>query len=784
MTGTAESQGIPREKKQTHAGQESQSQIAPAQQPEPSTAIEPDDRREQQGVRYDHPSGPARKGAEKAHPPRRGPRLERTLAQAGQHFDQLVEQNQDNRHEEQLDQWPDSRIGKHYRTGSFRERRANLAFPGVPLGRVSMKLVAFRTVAVFGLGAVVSCGGGPAEPSEPTTLEFIAGQGQQGQAGVALGTKIVVKASNSKGAVAGVTITMAAENPGGGSVSPHSATTAQDGTAQFTWSLGSKIGTQILTATFSGTTSVTATLTAVATTGPASAVIGTTDQFQFVVVGRAVPVLPTVQVTDALGNPIAGIPVTFEAVSTGSILAGTSQSSNPQGMATLGGWTIGNDAQSYTVRASIPGGASTQFEARGIPAALTVLEGTDQSVNAGTAVPVVPAVKATRDDGTPLASVPVDFTVLSGGGSVTGGAAFTGTDGIARPTRWVLGVNPGSNRLQAITSGRPAVSFDATGVLATPAQIIAGGGALSGFFGNYLSSNPQVTVLDDQGKPVAGAAVTFQVTDGGGRLTQPAGTTDFQGRAATTSWRLGPSGAQTVTATAGALAPVSFTAQGNDPPASTFKLEVRYAPGTTPNAAQQAAFDAAVARWKTLVLSGAPPYQVVASDLDPTGDCPSMLNETVDGTVLYVRIQSLGNANILGATGLCVIRDQGFLPVQAIMYLNTAAAVNLEANGLLAPVILHEMAHALGFGTLWDITVPGLGSIQLIQGGGSCSSPASNPTFSGPIRHQRVLWFGRHRFGLHRHPGAHREEATEKSRRREPFGHETGADEAERHASG
>jgi hypothetical protein len=270
--------------------------------------------------------------------------------------------------------------------------------------------------------------------------------------------------------------------------------------------------------------------------------------------------------------------------------------------------------------------------------------------------------------------------------------------------------------------------------------VVAGTATLSGFFGNYLSANPEVLVLDASGNPVAGASVTFQVISGGGSTTQPAGTTDFQGRAAVSSWRLGAAGTQTVSATVGSLPPVSFTAQGTTPPASTFKLEVRYASGTTPTPVQQAAFDAAAARWKDLVIEGAPPYRVVPTDLDPSGDCPSMLDELVDGVVIHVRIQNLGNPNILGATGLCVIRDEGFLPVQAIMFLNTTALASLETNGLLGPVILHEMAHALGFGTLWSISIPGLGSIQLIEGGGSCSSPAANPTFSGPAA--RAAFFG------------------------------------------
>ena len=184
---------------------------------------------------------------------------------------------------------------------------------------------------------------------------------------------------------------------------------------------------------------------------------------------------------------------------------------------------------------------------------------------------------------------------------------------------------------------------------------------------------------------------------------------------------------------------MAFNAQAVAPPASTFNLELRYV-GAGPTPSQQAVFDQAAARWRDLILSGAPPYRVVASDIDPSGDCPSMLDELVDGLVIHVRIQNLGNPNILGATGLCVIRDEGFLPVQAIMFLNTSALANLETNGLLAPVILHEMGHALGFGILWSISIPGLGSIQLISGGGNCAAPAPNPTFNGAAA--RAAFFG------------------------------------------
>ncbi|MGQ0702597.1 MAG: leishmanolysin-related zinc metalloendopeptidase [Gemmatimonadales bacterium] len=587
---------------------------------------------------------------------------------------------------------------------------------------------------VTAFGFAVGCSGeGGTGPSEPTLLEFITGQNQTGAVGTALATKIIVKASNRRGPLDSVRITMSTESEGGGSVSPRSALTGADGTAQFTWTLGGKLGTQSLTASTGGASPLTATISATATVGPASTVIPNTETSQLVVVGRAVPQLPSVTVGDGFGNPVAGVPVTFEGIDGASVLSGATPTTNAQGIAILGSWTIGLAAQVYRVRASIPNGFATAvFEARGIPSAMALVEGTGQSANAGTAVAVAPAVRAVRDDGSPLSNVSVNFTVVAGGGTVTGGSATTGADGIARPLRWLLGLTPGPNRLQAVTLGQNPILFDADGVAAVPAQLTATDGtALTGFFGNYVRGNPEVTVTDASGNPVAGVPVRFEITDGGGRVTQAVGGTDFLGRTATSSWRLGPGGPQVVTARFGALPPVQFVAQGSAPPAGTFQLEVRYAQGTIPNAAQQAAFDAAAARWRELILSGAPPYTVVPTDSDPSGQCPSMLNEVVPGAVIHVRIQNLGNPNILGATGLCVIRDEGFLPVQSLIFLNSTAVANLEASNLLQPVILHEMGHALGFGTLWDIEIPGLGEIHLIDGGGDCSTPAPNPTFNG-----------------------------------------------------
>lgn len=590
-----------------------------------------------------------------------------------------------------------------------------------------------RSATILGMAAGCGGGGGTTEPTGPTLLE-ITGGNQTGQVGIALPTRIVVRASNSSGAVAAVSLTLVAEGQGGGSVTPRTTSTGADGTAQFTWTLGPKVGTQTLRASTPGQTPLTATATAIATAGPPAAVLANSEILQFVVVGRGVSTLPSVTVTDAFGNPLSGIPVTFEVAQGASVLTGTTQTSNAQGLALLGGWTIGQNAESYTIRASIAGNISTLFEARGIPAAMTSFEGAGQTANAGTPVAIVPSVRATRDDGSPLPNVTVNFTVVSGGGSVTGTSATTAPDGTARPTRWVLGPAAGPNRLQAVTAGRNPVDFDATGVPGVAAAMVASGGTnATGFFGNYVLGGPQVTVTDANGNPVASVPVAFQLTGGGGQLTGSSVPTDFLGRASPTSWRLGASGTQSLAASLGTLGPIPFTLTGTDAPTvSTFKIELRYTPGTNPTPEQRAAFDAAVARWTQLILAGAPPYLIYED-----AGCGNIIGETVDGLIIHVFLHPIdGAGNILGAAAPCILRDDGYLPAQGYMEFDTADLTFLQQQNQLGPVIIHEMAHVLGFGTIWNFN-PGQGfPVNAFLLG----RPGPDPTFNGAAA--RAAFFG------------------------------------------
>ena len=575
--------------------------------------------------------------------------------------------------------------------------------------------------ALVAMLAVSACGGeGTTGPRVPTKLEIISGANQSGPVGAILTGTIVVRASDQDGPIAGVVITVAAGAPGGGSASPSTVTTGATGEAQVIWTLGSTIGTQSLTFSTTGVAPVS--VSATGTAGTPSLIFPVSDGFQFAVVNRAVTIVPRVKVTDLFGNPSPGVAVTFEAEGGGSV-TGAGPTTGADGTATIGSWTIGPDAINYTLRARIVGGTVATFQAQGIPATFTAVAGNGQTANAGTAVATAPAVRAGRDDGTPIAGVAVTFAVTSGGGIVQGTPVQTGADGIARPTRWILGTTPGSNGAEARVVGKDPVAFQATGLAGSATSAIATTpAAQSSFFGNFVKVMPSIRVADAAGNPVAGILVTFQIAQGDGQLTGATQTTNFNGVAQLGSWRLGNAATHEVRATSTAFAPVVFSAAATAPPASTYTIEVRFLTtggALAPTPAQQTAFDQAVTRWKEIILSGDAPYPVN----ETATSCYPTMNETVPGVVIFAKLSPIDGVNgILGQAGPCIVRDDpGYLSAVGIMQFDTADLVALEASGRLNAVILHEMGHVLGFGTMWDFLTN-----ALLDGRGT-----SDPVFNG-----------------------------------------------------
>lgn len=86
------------------------------------------------------------------------------------------------------------------------------------------------------------------------------------------------------------------------------------------------------------------------------------------------------------------------------------------------------------------------------------------------------------------------------------------------------------------------------------------------------------------------------------------------------------------------------------------------------------------------------------------GSAGVTMDETVHGLVVLVMVDDMSSSGILAASGPCIVRGSNGLPLVAVMRLNGSSSTSiatLTTDGRLYNVVLHELFHTLGFGTLW-----------------------------------------------------------------------------------
>ena len=85
--------------------------------------------------------------------------------------------------------------------------------------------------------------------------------------------------------------------------------------------------------------------------------------------------------------------------------------------------------------------------------------------------------------------------------------------------------------------------------------------------------------------------------------------------------------------------------------------------------------------------------------------------------MIFARFDSIdGPGKILGQAGPCLVRVSNGLSLVGVMEFDSADIATLNASSQLNDVMLHEMGHVLGFGTLWSFQVS---CLQLPSGTGS-----------------------------------------------------------------
>jgi adhesin/invasin len=398
---------------------------------------------------------------------------------------------------------------------------------------------------------------------------------QTADAGAEVATLPSVLVTDAHGnPVAGVAVTFAV-TAGGGSITGAKATTGADGVATVgSWTLGDAPGANMLTATAAGLAGSPVTFDATGDVGPAAEISANAGDGQSAAAGTDVTTAPSVLVTDAVGNPVSGVSVSFQASGDGAV-GNAKATTDSSGIASCGSWTLATSAGTNSLTAS-SGSLQFTFTATGtVGAAADMVDADppdddDQTATVGTAVATPPSVLVTDTYGNPVQGVTVAFTVASGGGSLTGAAPTTNASGVATVGSWTLGDTPGDNSLTASVSGLSGspVTFTATGTVGAAADMVDADPPddddQTATVGTAVATPPSVLVTDTYGNPVQGVTVSFTPSgpSGPGAVGDPETTTDSSGIASCGSWTLDTSaGTNTLTAACGSLQ-VTFTATG------------------------------------------------------------------------------------------------------------------------------------------------------------------------------------------------------------------------------
>jgi hypothetical protein len=442
---------------------------------------------------------------------------------------------------------------------------------------------------------------------------------------------------------------------------------------------------------------------------------------------------PAVVVQDDRGRPVPGTTVTFEVTAGGGTMTPSEVVTNAAGRAEAR-WTLGTVAGVNTAIARAAGRTVT-FTVEGKAAAaarLTTVSNPPTIAAAGEAVGAPLTVRVTDAYGNGVAGVTVEFAVTRGGGSVAAASAVTDEGGYATAGAWTMGSLEGENVLTATVPNLPPVTFSIQAVdAAAMLQLTKFAGDSTTCPTNAAGCVFTVRVTNRSGAPAAGEPIIWT---GSGRT--PIVETTYSNAAGyasapnlgsripgsyVQSARLQSSGDE-----------VSFAfhiVEGGG-----FNIDMRFV-GASPNAVVLAAFQNARVRWQNIITGNLPSVQFTQAAGTCAGVAYPALDEVVDDVIIFVLVTPIdGPGGTLGSAGPCWLRGEpSGLPIIGGIRLDSDDLDRMADNGTLTDVILHEIGHVLGLGTLW--TRP---QFSLLQGAGG-----SDPRYTGRrARHGFVLGGG------------------------------------------
>lgn len=381
-------------------------------------------------------------------------------------------------------------------------------------------------------------------------LEALSGSGQSGAAGALLPVPLALAALDDDQPAAGVRIHFSVQPEGAVELSPSNGLTDGDGrfSTQARLSASAAGAVRVLARRSDDPQAVAEFILFAAVSGESSLVIEA-GNLQSGVRGASGAELVVRHTRDGL--PLQGATVSWQATEGGARPAQASSLTDAQGRARVG-LQFGDAIGPSRIRARIDQDLEVFFDVDTIEGQLIVLSGNDQNAPAGSAL-IEPLVVRLQ----PVAAgVPVQWRVLSGGGSLQDTLSQTNASGEAR-NRWTLGAQPGAQTVGVRVGAGEEVVFSAQAGAAAGSRIEVVGGNGQSVLPGVDSAPLEVRVLAANGTPVPGQRVLWSSDTA--ELDADERLTDSEGRASVHARIALPGMARVFAALEGSQARVEFT---------------------------------------------------------------------------------------------------------------------------------------------------------------------------------------------------------------------------------
>jgi len=184
-----------------------------------------------------------------------------------------------------------------------------------------------------------------------------------------------------------------------------------------------------------------------------------------------------------------------------------------------------------------------------------------------------------------------------------------------------------------------------------------------------------------------------------------------------------------------AFGPSTLEATVGGRPVTAFDIELVFLNnGTT---SQDDIVRQSAERWESVMGREVSDYPFFTQTPLPANQCfegQPGVSEEIDDIKVWISIDSIdGAGGAVGVAGPCHVRSisYGFGPIVSTptvgaLILDEADVAQMESQGVLLSVVTHEIAHVLGFGTIWNIR-------EWLQDPSLPRSPEADTHFIGPV---------------------------------------------------